>query len=182
MRAIASSLAPILALFISLPTAAAWASNTPPGFDSAKWKQLVEKIQTQGAHYQGPDENSWFTLSRVNPADITVSHEADYISTIGVESSREYVAFEIDAIFETWTLRPDHNWDLEQWMYRVEMNGDLAGVWHSRLVETTDNVVLDMQELPTDAPTSASELKRWGEKLETWYSGLSISSTLNVRP
>ena len=162
----------ILALSVCLGIASslnAWASDVPPGFDPAKWQQLVERIVQKGAHMD-TDDGAWRSLTSIVPADPTAPHLANYISTIGgYDSSGTYVAEEVSQVSENWQIDSNKNWNVDQWIFQVSLEGELSQLAHNTLIETIDGQVLDDHSLHTGSISDPAELAHWEKLLDAWY-------------
>jgi hypothetical protein len=159
----------VLVVILLVCSGNAWAGNTPPDFNPAKWQQLVDKIIQKGAHMD-TDDGAWRSLSSTVPADPTQAHLSNYISTIGgYDSSGTYVAEEISDVSENWQIDSNKNWNVDQWVLQISDAGELVQLAHNTLIETMDGQVLDDRALPVGAASDPAELAHWGKLLDAWY-------------
>ena len=158
----------LIALFALLASPFSANAATPPGFDSAKWDQLVAKVALVGMPGSIADYETR-TFSNLQPADKTQPHLAEYFSTMGVfDSAHRYNALYVSAVSENWSKDGDGNWVIDQWIWQVDLRGNLKSVYHGILVETANGTVLDVRNAPAGAADSPEELQRWGAKLAEW--------------
>lgn len=146
----------------------AFAANVPPGFDAAKWQQLIAKVIKNGTAQDTPD-GTLMELSNIVPNDLTKPHHADYISALGGrDSSGNFGVAEMYDVSENWRIQ-NGNWNIDQWIWTISSEGDLLAISHSTLVETMDGLVLSDDSVATGAVTDAAELAHWGQVLNQWY-------------
>jgi hypothetical protein len=160
----------LIAFFALSPLSQAFAANTPPGFESTRWEKLVGLVAFIGDQYDIGDGVQLRSFASIIPTDKTVPHKADYFSTIGlVDTFRKYHPNEISAVSEDWRKQTNGNWEIEQWIWKVSLSGELRGVMHGLIVKTPDNTIVEMKNLPVGNADAPEELARWGAKLNEWY-------------
>lgn len=146
------------------------AANTPPGFETARWEKLWKLAAFIGEKMNFGENQQLRHFKNIVPENQALPHKADYFSTIGVlDQFGKYHAQEISVVSEDWRRQGNGNWEIEQWIFQVRLNGDLKSVRHALVIKTPDGLVLDIQELPSGAADSPEELARWGTKLHEWY-------------
>ncbi len=146
------------------------AAATPPGFDRAHWEVLLRAALAKGQPKPGGNEREvWFILSHKTPGDESQPHAADHFSVVSwrVDSGKQVPAY-VSAVSERWDKDPNDNWVLDQWIWRVDLKGDMERVTHKRLVKQPDNRVLEMSDYETGWPGNPDALRRWGLKLGEW--------------
>lgn len=160
----------LLSAFLALVTLNPAFAGTPPGFDAAKWDKLVGLVAFVGEQMNVGDGLQLRSFGSLVPNDKAIPHKADYFSTMGaVDSMGIYHPFEVSAVSEDWRKRENGDWEIEQWIWKVSLTGELRGVMHTMLVETHDGSVLDIINLPVGTAQDPAELERWGAKLGEWY-------------
>ena len=109
----------------------------------AHWQELVAKVRTLGT-FTPSDGNlpATYGLADVRgPKD--AAHVANYINEWGyTDSHGEFQAGEVTLVSEQWTIPSDGNWHIDQWLFRVGMDGTVGARAHITLVETMDGQVL----------------------------------------
>jgi hypothetical protein len=154
----------LLSLISLFPAAEA---ATPPGFDVAKWELLLKRVELYGEDYGSEPELRFF--SHLVPHNKEIPHTADYFGAYGAKDTEgKFHAYEVSVVSEDWRKQENNNWEIEQWIFRVRLNGELAGVTHTLLIEEPSGRVLDIRSLPVGAPDSPEEIERWGGKLSEW--------------
>jgi hypothetical protein len=155
----------IFALFLFALTGHA---GTPPAFDAAKWNALVNRVEQTGKISEGTDEE-YRTLENVVPKDPTRARQVDYFSAVGVSNAAgHFTAYHISAVSETWTLSTAGNWSVDQWIWDLALDGNLRGLSHSVITESSAGKILGVQPASTNGPDDPAELSRWGAKLASW--------------
>ncbi len=156
--------------FSLLSTGPASAANTPPGFEAARWEKLWKLVAFIGEKMDFGDNQQLRHFKNIVPENKQAPHKADYFSAIGqLDEFGKFHAREISVVSEDWRKQENGNWEIEQWIFQVRLNGELRSVRHALIIETPEGSVLDVQELPSGAVDSPEELARWGAKLNEWY-------------
>ena len=109
----------------------------------AHWQELVAKVRALGT-CTPTDGNipSTYGLEDVRgPKD--AAHVANYINEWGyTDSHGQFQAGEVTLVSEQWTIPADGNWHIDQWLFRMDMDGAVGARAHITLVETKDGQVL----------------------------------------
>lgn len=109
----------------------------------AHWQELVAKVRALGT-FTPTDGNipDTYGLADVRgPKD--AAHIANYINEWGyTDSHGTFQAGEVTLVSEQWTIPSDGNWHIDQWLFRVGMDGSVSARAHITLVETRDGQVL----------------------------------------
>ena len=156
-------------------SAQASAGSVPPQFDAQKWSALVAAAAAS-TDSMDTDYGQFRSLTRITPLSTDKPHQADYFSAVGYpdsESGRFSVMY-LSAVSETWAIDANGNWDVDQWIYQLTTEGELASVAHYHLVEQPDGRVLGDDVVPTKGADDPGELQHWGEKLAEWQSTLAL--------
>ena len=160
----------LFSAFLALVTLNPAFAGTPPGFDAAKWEKLVSLVAFVGEKMDVGDGMQLRSFGNIVPNDKSIPHKADYFSTMGAFNSMgKYYPFEVSAVSEDWRKRENGNWEIEQFIWKISLSGELKGVMHQMLVETHDGTVLEIVNLPVGTAQDPAELARWGAKLDEWY-------------
>ncbi|HXT00109.1 MAG TPA: hypothetical protein VN915_05505 [Elusimicrobiota bacterium] len=109
----------------------------------AHWLELIAKVRALGT-FTPTDGNipDTYGLADVRgPKD--AAHVADYVNEWGFTDSRgEFQPGEVTLVSEQWTIPADGNWHVDQWLFRLGMDGSVGARAHITLVETQDGQVL----------------------------------------
>lgn len=136
---------------------------------SPDWDQLVQKMVTEGTPLEF-QHGELRMLSHLEPQDPTLSHVAEYISTIGaVDLEGHYVAFSVSAVNEDWHLTDAGIWNIEQWIFEADLAGQLTRVYHRWIVMDQQGSVLELIEDPQGPLDSPALSARWESVKKTWY-------------
>lgn len=107
------------------------------------WQELVAKVRALGT-FTPSDGNmpATYGLEDVRgPKD--AAHVANYINEWGyTDSHGNFEAGEVTLVSEQWTIPADGNWHIDQWLFRMGMDGAVSARAHITLVETKDGQVL----------------------------------------
>lgn len=162
----------IISIFLGLVlfTAHTFAAegNFPPDFNSAKWNSLVVTSLRKGRAYQ-LDSGILFSLAHIVPNDESKPRVADYFSTLLVNNNGQWVPVESGEVHEVWTVGKDGYWHIDQWVYILSLDGQLADVAHNYVVEGNDGRVYDSGSYPTGGPRDPEILGQWARQLQDWY-------------
>ncbi len=164
------SLAVLAFLALSVLPTQLFAANTPPEFDAARWQKLWQLTAFIGEKMEVGDGRELRFFKNIVPENKQEPHRADYLSVIGlIDSFGQFQPMEVSVVSEDWRKRPNNDWEIEQWIFQLRMNGELKWLSHSLLIEDPNGHVLDIQTLPSGEPDSPEMLERWGAKLQEWY-------------
>lgn len=136
---------------------------------SPEWDQLVAKMINEGTplEFQHGELRS---LRHIEPSDISLPHVAEYISTIGaVDFEGRYVAFSVSAVNEDWRLTDTGYWNIEQWIFESDLDGNMTRFFHRTIVEDGEGRVLEIIDHPKDPIDSPEMTGRWESLKKVWY-------------
>lgn len=157
-----------LSAMLAAAPAQGWAGSTPPGFDSVKWQQLIARAIEKGNRMELPD-GIYSSLGQTVPSDPEQDHHSEYFSTVGELSQNHYFPLWVETVSEDWERNAKGNWAIDQWQYRVSVQGEVDRVVHLHIVEEKDGNVLSSDYLPTGGPGDALVLKRFEQTLNQWW-------------
>lgn len=109
----------------------------------AHWQELVAKVRALGTFTptDGNIPDTYGLADARGPQD--AAHVANYINEWGyTDSHGTFQAGEVTLVSEQWTIPSDGNWHIDQWLFRVGMDGAVSARAHITLVETKDGQVL----------------------------------------
>jgi hypothetical protein len=159
-----------LVFALSLFTFSVWGTaaraGTPPGFDAVKWKALQDQVAKVGVRSDTP-HGTYVTVMEIIPNAPTEAHHADYFSVVGgVNSNGTFIAGHAEDVSENWQINSAGDWDVDQWLFVVNLMGDVTLSLHYHLMENKAGDVLLHDPLPA---TEAECLDAWNTRLGVWY-------------
>lgn len=126
---------------------------------------LSNKAVTSGDQYQTVS-GRYFSLSQkinYNPAD----YKALNFSCVGrVDDIGVITKLRHEVVSEYWFQRPNENWLIDQWLFRLDKDGLLEAAWHYKLERSKDGRLIDHYEV--NESTSFKE-RTWKRELELLY-------------
>jgi hypothetical protein len=138
----------------------------PSDLDPVKLQAVIDRAVAQGEPMETSD-GVYLSLKNLQPNDPTQSHRADYFSAVGgFDSHGKFGVSRLEVVSENWVLNQEHNWEIDQWLFRSWPDGDLRLAMHIQLVETADGLLLSSDILKT---TDEEGLKEWSSHLNGWY-------------
>jgi|GEM_PF-2119645 len=137
-----------------------------PSAPAGDWTALLENVRDNGKYEPGdvtyPPHFSFEDISGAKDA----AHKADYVTVFGSigEEDGLFHPGSVDVVSEDWAVDEKKNWRIEQWMFRVGVDGRARDAMHNILYETPDGHVLGEDELAPGAEAKAhfdALIKRW---------------------
>lgn len=109
----------------------------------AEWKALLEKIRAKGKYTPGDQMPATYGLEDVR-GPLDAGHTANYINLWGYTASDgSFSTMEVTLVSEYWIVRPDGNWHIDQWIFRLDTDAAIQARAHITLVETPGRRVLE---------------------------------------
>ncbi len=134
------------------------------------WSQLVRNILQNGTDMDSYD-GTYRTLSYFHPTDKDQTHWAKYISAVGAQDLEgQFHAWKYHAVFEHWVLNEKNQWEIDQWLYVLNTQGQIQRIGHYFLKEEKDGHVLEHRQWETGSPQDPLEIQRFVLFLEPWIS------------
>jgi hypothetical protein len=132
------------------------------------WNQIVQKILKNGSDMDSYD-GTYRTLSVFQPEDKEQTHWAKYLSAVGAaDSEGTFHAWRIHAVFENWVLNENQQWEIDQWLYVLNMQGQIQRLSHYFLKEEKDGHVLEHRQWATGSIQDPIEQQRLEQFLQAW--------------
>jgi hypothetical protein len=123
------------------------------------WADLTYKAVTEGERtdaYGG----IFKTLSIVQPLDDDGSYEADHFSGVGGEDAYgKFHASQYQAVSEQWRIDQNGNWNIDQWLFKMDVDGLLTWVAHFQLIELPNGTVLEHRSIEVSKGEGAAKLR-----------------------
>lgn len=164
-------LSTVLLAAFTMTASATLAQTVPADLDAAKWEQLISKARAEGEMLDGGEMGILMVLTRKTPLEGAKGHQADYFSTVGRIINDKYVPIWVSVVSETWRVNADGHWDIDQWIYYVDLYGALYDTKHITMIITQESRVLEHVGHPVDAEDPA-EVARWGRMASEWMGNL----------
>ena len=132
------------------------------------WNQIVQQILQNGSDMDSYD-GTYRTLSVFQPEDKEQTHWAKYLSAVGAaDSEGTFHAWRIHAVFENWVLNENQQWEIDQWLYVLNMQGQIQRLSHYFLKEEKDGHVLEHRQWETGSIDDPTEQQRFKQFLQPW--------------
>ena len=120
-----------------------------PQAPAEAWTAILENVRDNGK-YEEADQNfpAHFSFEDVK-GSTAAAHTADYVSVFGAVAEEDGLFHPdfVDIVSEKWGLDAKGNWSIEQWLFRVRIDGSARDGMHNILHETPDRHVLGEEEL-----------------------------------
>lgn len=131
------------------------------------WQELVAKIAAHGTYTPGESRiPAYIGLSDVRGPK-SGPHLADYATIFGyADADGVFHASYATLVSENWRVEAvSGNWEIDQWILRVEMDGTIYRADQYLLVKTRDHIVLEHKQ---SAPSAAALQAKWQTLLAHW--------------
>ena len=111
------------------------------------------------------------TLGHVQNFGNETGYKVNYFSFVGGEGiDGNFNVGRVEMVSEFWGIDENGNWDIDQWLYKVSLDGKPTWVAHYRLVQTFQGVVLLHQGIDS---TPEHEIAEFKKMLSFWLSQIS---------
>jgi hypothetical protein len=134
-------------------------ATAPKGAGADAWNAILAKAEAGGTYSpENEDIPATMGLQRVVGA-AAADHVADYFNLWGgKDANGVFQAGSASFVSEDWRII-DGDWNIDQWIFQLNMDGSIAQPTHNVLVETMDGQVLqdDGDPLPNTDPRIAQE-------------------------
>lgn len=151
----------IFALFCCNLAAAA----LPEGVSAGEWDALLTKTRSEG-EASDTGGGTYLTLRRIEPADKSVSHRAEYFSLLGAATyDGGFAPWRVESVFENWEKEANGHWRIDQWIFTVSLSGNLGRSYHGLIVEDADGSVLEHDLRPLSEEDAEAA---WAPRLRSW--------------
>lgn len=88
-------------------------------------------------------------------------YQANYFSVVGGEDNAgNFHTGRIELVSEYWKLDPDGNWNIDQWLYKLSIDGRPMWVAHYRMIQTPQGLVLLHQGVTSTPAEEALVLEK----------------------
>lgn len=158
----AQQLAEVLVPAPAAPAPAAQEGECP-GWDAVVKKTLQSGVFTEADEYI-PAGRGLADLS----APKGQPHTASYFNLWGaVNEEGVFVPGFATMVYEDWSLTPEGNWHVDQWLFSLDLDGTPNRVSHGFIDETPDGQVLDMHSDQLD-PAGREAWEKREQLVEKW--------------
>lgn len=122
------------------------------------WPELTQKAITQGERSEGY-AGIYKTLRLIQAIGHQGAYEADYFSAVGGESDGGvFSAGHYETVSEVWLIDQDGNWDINQWLFKLDHKGSVTWVAHFHLIELPNGTVIKHDSLEVSQGEAAKKL------------------------
>lgn len=140
-------------------------SSPPPNPFQALTQIIVEKGKPTET-FRG----IYLTLSERLPLPEPGAHQAEYISTVGgYDKTGKYQFNRVEVVAEQWRPIAQGRWEINQWLFAADAQGDISFARHVHMIETANGTVLIHETIPS---TPDEEKLQWDLQLNNWYTRL----------
>lgn len=131
---------------------------------TSHWDQLKNKSLAEGVPTE-THAGTYKTLTHLISLEPADSHHVDYFSAVGGEYEGVFEANYFDAVSETWIRQSDGGWHIDQWLYRLDHEGNFKYISHYQLQKSPEGFIIAHDAIPfTEVEGKFSFenfLKRW---------------------
>ncbi|MCK6599176.1 MAG: hypothetical protein L6Q37_12495 [Bdellovibrionaceae bacterium] len=130
------------------------------------WDSLLNIIQKKGKILPSDFGDYLFIENKSKNEGGTII-KANYLSLVGsADASGQFRALRIEGVNEVWSKDADNNWQIDQWLFKINHQGKMTWGAHMVLVEKPEGTVLKHEYVEeSDANLEAA----WSNKLTEWY-------------
>lgn len=151
----------LLALYLGLSLSVE-ASDT-------SWQKLKVKAMTEGIPTE-TDFGTYKTLTHKIPRLPLGSYHVDYFSAVGSEFEGVFDASYFDAVSETWIRQENGDWNIHQWLYRLDNEGEMSYIAQYQIQKSIDGFLIRHDFIPftdVEADNSFKEyMVRWSNEIQ----------------
>ena len=123
------------------------------------WAELTYKAITQGARYEAY-AGVYRTLSLNKPLGDSGAYEADHFSAVGGEDAAgKFRAGHYETVSEQWNIDANGNWDIDQWLFKTDLEGRLTWVAHFHLIEMPNGTVIEHRSIAVTKDEGEKQLR-----------------------
>lgn len=147
----------ITTLFLSL--------NVFANSEQSLWSQLKTKTIADGT-YMETYLGAFKTLTHKVPEEPIGSYHVDYFSAVGAQDDEgQFQASHFEAVSEKWILLNDGGRLIDQWLYRLNHDGEYNYIAHNRIHKSIDGHIINYESLPFTDPEGQDSFTNY---LERW--------------
>ncbi len=140
--------------------------------NKSNWNKLTDVVAHTGIVMQTSMGGDYMYVQDIEPADITISHVANYFSRVGVSNPNgEFLYSRIEVVSEIWQLSADGNWNINQWLFTLSPEGKVTRSMHINMVQTAERRILKHEYLAAD---EAATQTQWTNTLNGWYGRIGL--------
>ena len=97
--------------------------------------------------------------------------KAEYLSVVGGFSDGVFEAWHLEIASEHWIRNEDGNWDIDQWLFAVTLEGKSYFTLHNRMIQTDSGSILFYDSI---AIGEGEESTKLAEIHELWKNNLGL--------
>lgn len=133
---------------------------------NSEWNKLIQYIAENGK-YLSVEALGYIYIENTQHTPNSKDRQSDYISLVGyTDSEGVFNASHLEVVSEGWKVNNDNNWQIDQWLLKVDGYSNLKWGAHIDMVQTMDHQVLKHEYI--NESQEALNLK-WQSQLNSWY-------------
>ncbi|MBI3549398.1 MAG: hypothetical protein HY078_10195 [Elusimicrobia bacterium] len=107
------------------------------------WEALVKKVLTRGTFQEADFYPAQYSLKDVQ-GDPKDSHSAEYVTIWGgVGDLGVFQGSWASFVSEDWPVKADGHWHIDQWIFRIAMDGEIIEATHIFMIQRKDRIIVD---------------------------------------
>lgn len=132
----------------------------------SQWEKLNQIIVQTGTPTE-TEYGTYMSLTNIRPIGSDGSRQADYVSAVGgYDDLGNFHAGRLEGVSELWQLNADGNWFVDQWLFRVSLEGEVDWLAHYHMVQKPNGNIVSHDSLIVDDDEGESKWHTW---VEEWY-------------
>ncbi|MFV8250415.1 hypothetical protein [Bdellovibrio bacteriovorus] len=137
----------------------------------SQWENLNQIIKDTGTVSE-TQFGIYLTLSSIVPIGTEGARQADYLSAVGgYDENGNFHAGHLEGVSEQWLIDADGNWSIDQWLFRVSVDGEIDWIAHYHMVQKPNGTMISHDSLIVDDGEGESKWHFW---VEDWYARVGV--------
>lgn len=135
------------------------------------WEQLLQRAANEG-QVQETTFGEFRTLINTTNEDLSKPHLIQYLSVVGGSSQSNdnstpgFYISHVELAWEDWQIDKDNHWNVNQWLFKVDIQGNPIRVWHFHIVEDIESGHIYEHEQIYASPEE--QQSAWLERISFW--------------
>lgn len=141
-------------------------SLTPLQTQNGEWNKLIQYIAENGK-FLSVEALGYIYIENTQRVPNSEDRQSDYISLVGyVDSEGVFNASHLEVVSEGWSIDSKNNWQIDQWLFKVDGYSNLKWGAHIDMIQTRDQQVLKHEYV---SETQEMLNLQWQNQLNSWY-------------